>query len=48
MRTVHSVINTSPPELLAEIILVDDFSSKCKFLNIEEMDFILRLKSNLT
>lgn len=28
MRTVHSVINTSPPELLAEVILVDDFSSK--------------------
>ena len=28
MRTVHSVINTSPPELLAEVILVDDFSTK--------------------
>lgn len=28
MRTVHSVINTSPPELLADIILVDDFSNK--------------------
>ncbi len=39
MRTVHSVINTSPPELLAEIILVDDFSTKCtknlKFLTIK-------------
>jgi len=29
MRTVHSVINTSPPELLHEVILVDDFSTKC-------------------
>lgn len=28
MRTVHSVINTSPPELLKEIVLVDDYSNK--------------------
>lgn len=28
IRTVHSVINTSPPELLAEVILVDDYSNK--------------------
>lgn len=28
MRTVHSVINTSPPELLEEIIMVDDYSNK--------------------
>lgn len=28
VRTIHSVINTSPTELIADIILIDDFSTK--------------------
>lgn len=28
VRTVHSVINTSPPHLLHEVVMVDDFSDK--------------------
>lgn len=36
LRTCYSVLNRSPPELLVEIILVDDFSSKT-FLK-EELD----------
>ena len=30
MRTVHSVINMSPPHLLKEVVMVDDFSDKRK------------------
>lgn len=32
MRTVHSVINTSPKEYLHEIVMVDDFSDKGKLI----------------
>ena len=32
LRTVHSVLDRSPPEILKEIILVDDFSSLGIFL----------------
>ena len=28
MRTVHSVLNRSPPKFLKEILLVDDYSDK--------------------
>lgn len=36
VRTVHSVINTSPPHLLKEVVMVDDFSDKGEafFLNL--------------
>lgn len=28
MRTVHSVIDASPPQFLHEVVMVDDFSDK--------------------
>lgn len=47
IRTVHSVINTSPPELLAEVILVDDYSNKGDHLSILDHKFIF-LQLDLT
>ena len=32
LRSVHSVLDRTPPHLLLEIILVDDFSSMGQFL----------------
>ncbi len=34
LRTVHSVINTSPKELLKDIILIDDGSEDRMYLKI--------------
>ena len=28
LRTVHSVLNRSPPHMLQEIVMVDDYSDK--------------------
>lgn len=34
LRSVHSVINRSPPELLEEIILIDDFSERGELFKV--------------
>ncbi len=36
LRTVHSVINTSPKELLKDIILVDDGSEDRMYTKFQE------------
>ncbi|MBN3296242.1 GLT10 acetylgalactosaminyltransferase, partial [Amia calva] len=42
LRTVHSVLNRSPPELVAEVILVDDFSDK-EHLKTSLEEYMVRL-----
>ena len=34
LRTVHSIVNRSPPEILHEVILFDDASDRGKFCYI--------------
>ena len=38
LRTVHSIIRTSPPELLDEIILVDDASDRGELMMFNQTD----------
>ena len=42
LRTVHSVINRTPPRYLKEIILVDDASSRGKQISIAFQQNIYR------
>lgn len=35
LRTFHSVLDRSPPELLEEVLIVDDFSDKGISVNLE-------------
>ena len=39
LRTVHSVVNRSPPQYLHEVILVDDFSTNGKYVLFKTTHF---------
>jgi len=41
MRTVHSVVNRSPPHLLHEVILLDDKSDRGTVLSLKTCDIEL-------
>lgn len=34
LRTVHSIVERTPPQMLKEVILVDDFSDKGKLITV--------------
>lgn len=44
LRTVHSVINRSPPHLLHEVVLLDDFSDRRKINLVNILKLIVLLK----
>ena len=46
LRTVHSVLNRTPPSLLTEIILVDDYSNKGEILKCM-FNFGVEMKAKL-
>ncbi|XP_064600145.1 N-acetylgalactosaminyltransferase 7-like [Liolophura sinensis] len=46
IRTVHSVINMSPPELLHEIVMVDDYSDK-EHLKLKLKNYLKRFKGKV-
>lgn len=47
MRTVHSVINRTPPQFLEEVLLVDDFSDKGNLIRpIQVFNLLVKYQLN--